>query len=141
MSTSKSNLHLRFAFYALYLGFVLSRMGFADYAQVHMMFTFTGFNLFLGFCAAVTIAAIGYWTIPGLREMAPKPLHKGSVIGGIIFGVGWALTGACPSVALVMIGGGQFIALASLVGIFFGSWIYPKIHRKFFGWDMGSCAM
>ncbi len=122
------------------MGFILTRIGFADYSEVHKMFTFTELNLFLTFCGGVGISAAGYWSMRRLRGIAGKPYHPGTIVGGIIFGLGWAITGACPSVALIMIGGGQFAAFATLAGVVIGTWTYPRIHRRYFGWDNGACG-
>jgi hypothetical protein len=40
-----------------------------------------------------------------------------------------------------MIGGGQIAAFATLVGVLIGTWIYPKIHRRYFKWDSGVCGL
>ena len=133
--------HLRYGLYGLYMGFILTRIGFADYNEVHKMFTFTELNLFLTFCGGVGISSLGYWSLRRLRNIPVKALHPGSIVGGIIFGLGWAITGACPSVALIMIGGGQIAAVATLVGVLIGTWLYPRIHRRFFGWDNGACGI
>jgi uncharacterized membrane protein YedE/YeeE len=140
MSRARRKQQIRYALYGLYMGFILSRIGFADYEEVHKMFTFTELNLFLTFCGGVCISAIAYWTMRSLWGLPNKPYHGGSILGGVTFGIGWAITGACPSVALIMIGGGQIAALATFVGVLVGTYLYPKIHRRFFGWDMGSCG-
>jgi uncharacterized membrane protein YedE/YeeE len=59
--------------------------------------------------------------------------------GSLLFGVGWALSGACPSVALVQIGEGKLAALATLVGIFAGNYGYAWLHERRFRWSTGSC--
>jgi uncharacterized membrane protein YedE/YeeE len=131
----------RYACYGLYMGFILSRVGFTDYEEVHKMFTFTDLNLFLTFCGGVCLSAAAYWSVQTFRGLPGKPYHGGSIIGGVTFGAGWAITGACPSVALIMIGGGQFAAFATFAGVLIGTFLYPKIHRRFFGWDMGTCGL
>jgi uncharacterized membrane protein YedE/YeeE len=58
-----------------------------------------------------------------------------------MFGVGWVLSGGCPAVALAQLGEGQLPALLTVAGILFGAWLYPKVHRRLFRWDVGSCEM
>jgi uncharacterized membrane protein YedE/YeeE len=60
--------------------------------------------------------------------------------GGALFGVGWALSGACPSIALVQLGEGQLGALVTLAGIFLGNLAYSAIHDRYFRWSTQSCA-
>ena len=143
--TKKSNnglaRHVRYGVYGLYIGFVLSRAGFADFGEVHQMFTFTDFNLFLTFCGGVGVSAMAYWSLLRMRGITGNKYHSGTIAGGLVFGVGWAITGACPTLALVMIGGGQIAAIATLIGVLLGTWVYPKIHARFFGWDSGVCGL
>ncbi len=105
------------------------------------MFTFTDFNLFLTFCGGVGVSAAAYWSLLRMRGIASNSYHPGTIAGGLVFGVGWAITGACPTLALVMIGGGQIAAFATLIGVLIGTWVYPQIHRRYFGWDSGVCGL
>ena len=131
---------VRFGIYGLFMGFALSRMGFSDFAEAHYMFTLTSLRLFLAFAGGVGLIGVALFAFYRFKHMPAKPLHKGSAVGGVLFGAGWAITGACPSVVLIQLGEGQLAALATLVGVVIGTWLYPRIHRRFFGWDMGACG-
>jgi len=133
--------HLRFALYGLVFGFCLSRMGFADWWEVHKMFTFEDLRLFLSFCGGVAMIAVGYAVIDRRELLAPRKLHPGTLAGSALFGLGWAVTGACPSIMWVQLGSGMLAAIATLAGALFGTWIYPKLHQRYFGWDSGGCDM
>ena len=61
------------------------------------------------------------------------------VPGGVLFGIGWALCGACPSVPWVQLGEGKLASLATLAGVFAGTILYRTVHARFFRWDRGSC--
>lgn len=126
------------------MGFALSRIGFSSWDEVHRMFTFADLRMFLAFCAAVVFLAVS-WRV--LAKLAPsrtnfrnRPVHKGSLAGGVLFGVGWALTGACPSITMVQLGEGQLAAVWTLVGVFTGNWLYSVVHQRYFRWELGSCA-
>ncbi|MBK8940052.1 MAG: YeeE/YedE family protein [Polyangiaceae bacterium] len=54
--------------------------------------------------------------------------------------VGWALSGACPSIALVQLGEGQLGGLVTLVGIFAGNFVYSIVHERHFRWSTSSCV-
>jgi uncharacterized membrane protein YedE/YeeE len=136
-----TSVHLRYAFYGLLFGFGLSRMGFGDFAQVHAMFVFGDLRLFLGFCGGVALSMMGFLALTKIRTIPRKNLTPGTVIGGVLFGVGWALTGACPSIALIQIGRGYMPAVATLVGVVVGVWIYPRFHRRWIPWKLESCAV
>lgn len=126
----------------LLFGFCLHRIGFGSWDEVHKMFTFASLRLFLGFGCAVALLAIGFALIAKLQrpKWTPRPIHKGTIPGGILFGVGWALCGACPSIALVQLGDGQWLSLLSLAGIVLGNALYAPIHARWFRFDSGTCA-
>ena len=131
--------HLRMAFFGAGLGFALANMGFTDFHEVHAMFTFTDTRLLFTFFAGVALTGLGFLALKRKLPAPPRKLHKGSIAGGVVFGLGWALTGACPGVVFAQLGEGQGLALITLVGVLFGNWLYGKAHARFFGWDVGSC--
>lgn len=131
---------VRTALLGLVLGFSLSWMGFADWGEVHRMFTFADLRMLMTFFCGVTLTGVGLALLARRHALAPKPLHRGAIAGGVLFGVGWALTGACPGAALVQLGEGQLAALVTLAGIFAGTLLYRPIHARFFGWDRGECG-
>ena len=126
----------------LLLGYTISRLGFGDYAELHRMLLFRDLRLLLAFATAVGCSLLLFrWqracTETG-RALEPHlcrrsaGFHSGIIPGAALFGVGWALTGACPGVALIQIGQGQLPALASFLGILTGiylenRWVKPSI--------------
>jgi uncharacterized membrane protein YedE/YeeE len=73
-------------------------------------------------------------TLSGKRlAIELKPRHGGNVIGGLLFGVGWALAGACPGPIFVNIGEGKVYALAALAGALTGTALfgaaYPRVSK------------
>jgi uncharacterized membrane protein YedE/YeeE len=126
------------ALLGLAMGFGLSRIGFSDFGEVHRMFTFRDFRLLLTFAFAVALTMVGTRLLARRRE-AHGPVHAGTIGGGVLFGIGWALTGACPSIAWVQLGEGKVLAALTLAGMLAGTWLYPAVHRRFFRWDSGSC--
>jgi uncharacterized membrane protein YedE/YeeE len=127
------------ALLGILMGFGLSRIGFSDFGEVHRMFLFEDFRLLLTFAGAVALSMVGLAVWKGGKRESRR-LHKGTVAGGLLFGIGWAVTGACPSIAVVQLGEGKLAAALTLAGIIAGTWLYPRIHRRFFGWDGGSCG-
>ncbi len=125
----------------LTLGFSLSRIGFSSWDDVHRMFVFSDLRLLLTFMLAVTLLVPVWWFLRHL-EMAQwihHSVHPGTLSGGIIFGIGWAVAGACPGVAFVQLGEGQLGAAWTIVGVVAGNWLYSFVHPRFFGWTTGSC--
>ena len=124
-------------------GFILSRSGAADYGFIQGMFLFTDLQLYGIIAVAVLVTAPGLWLIKqrgrtflGKRvSIDLKPLHRGNVAGGILFGIGWSLAGMCPGPILVNIGEGKIYALAALAGALVGAsllgGVYPVLQRPF----------
>ena len=122
-------------------GFVLSRSGAADYDQIQSMFLLRSFQLYGILGTAVVLTASGLWVLKrGGRtalgrplKIELKPLHRGTVIGGALFGVGWSMAGMCPGPILVNIGEGKIYALAAMAGALTGAALlgalYPKLQK------------
>jgi uncharacterized membrane protein YedE/YeeE len=122
-------------------GFVLSRSGAADYDFIQGMFLFTNLQLYGIIGTAVVLTAPGLWliqrrgrTVWGQRcTVDRKSFHRGTAIGGLLFGVGWSMAGMCPGPILVNIGEGKLYALAALAGALTGTGVlgelYPRLQR------------
>jgi len=119
--------HAGYGAFGLLMGVILSYTGFSDFEQVHNMFTLTDFRLLLAFGASIGLSMVGFYLLSHHTQIAKKSFNKGTVPGSILFGTGWALSGACPSIALVQLGEGQLAAVFSLLGILFGVWVYRRI--------------
>lgn len=123
------------------LGYALSRIGFSSWDEVHRMFVFADLRMTLVFASGVALL-FPAWRLLGRVQGVTWPkrgIHKGTLAGGLLFGIGWALCGACPSIAFVQLGEGQVAALATIGGIFLGNYVYSVVHERFFRWDVGSC--
>lgn len=118
--------HFFMAFFGLLMGGVMVYTGFSNFSEVHNMFVFADFRLLFGFGGAVGLSMLGFALLKGSPKVKRK-FHSGNISGGIMFGVGWAITGACPTIALVQIGQGQLAALFTVLGILFGVWAYRSI--------------
>lgn len=103
-------------------GAVLERLGFADHAEVLRMFRFESLRLTLAFGLAVSVLAAAIRWLPRLRAVRfpAQPLHRGTWVGGISFGVGWALCGVCPSSVWVRVGTADLSGLWALLGVAVG---------------------
>jgi hypothetical protein len=131
--------HVALIFFGTALGFALSRVGFSDYGELHRMLTLADLRLLFSFVFAVALLFVGFTLLARRQSLAPRALHPGVVPGAALFGVGWAVGGACPTIALVQLGEGQLAAGLTLGGIVLGNWVYGRLHRRFFRWDPGSC--
>jgi uncharacterized membrane protein YedE/YeeE len=63
-------------------------------------------------------------------DIAPKPFNKGTIIGGLMFGVGWAITGACPGPLYALIGMGYINVAVTLLSALAGVLAYGWYDHK-----------
>ncbi len=134
------NQHLIYGMYGLFMGVILSLVGFTNYAEVHKMFIFADFRLLFMFAATVGISMVGFAVLARKANLPRKSFTKGTVPGSLLFGAGWAITGACPSIALVQLGEGQFAAIFTVLGMLFGVWSYRRLAAGGLQLDTGVCG-
>jgi uncharacterized membrane protein YedE/YeeE len=59
-----------------------------------------------------------------------KPLNKNNALGGMIFGLGWGITGACPGTVLAQVGEGKILGLVTMLGMILGTYAYALLNEK-----------
>jgi len=123
-------------------GAVLTKAQVISVIRVRRMFAFQEPHMFLVIGAAVVTGVISMFLVRALRktrtdvsgqpmEFKKRPFQTGIVAGGLLFGVGWYFTAACPGPIYALIGTGTWTALAilagALVGAFLYGWLKPKL--------------
>ena len=131
---------LKIAFGVL-LGFSLSRIGFSSYDELHKMFVFADWRMFFTFAGALVLTTFMFQVVLRRRFQVSRPIHKGTIVGGMLFGLGWALAGGCPSIPLVQLGEGKVLALFTVTGIVAGVLVFRFVQRRYLRWDVGSCSV
>jgi uncharacterized membrane protein YedE/YeeE len=135
------NFHaLGIAFAGILFGAAMHGVGFTDYGALHRMFRFQEFRLFLVFAGAVVVTGTGYRFTPPRKPFTPRKVHRGTLPGSVLFGVGWVLSGACPIIPFIQLGEGKLAAGVTLAGIFSGAWIWRRWLQPYLKWDTGTCT-
>lgn len=122
-------------------GFVLSRSGAADYDYIQGMFLFERWQLYGILASGVAFTAPGLWLIKRrARTLDGRPITierkgftRGTIVGSLLFGVGWSLTGMCPGPIFVNIGEGKVYALAALAGALTGAALFGAVYDRIAG--------
>jgi uncharacterized membrane protein YedE/YeeE len=123
----------------IYLGILFTKAEIARWDRIHAMFLFREARMYLIITMAIVVAGIsmqlikllGIKTIEGEPiKYVPKPYHKGVILGGMLFGAGWAITGSCPGPIYAQIGGGEWMALFTLGGAMLGMFCYAALKPK-----------
>jgi uncharacterized protein len=88
---------------------------------------------------AVIVGIISVWAIKRFNIKTSqgekvifhsKQFHWGNIIGGFIFGLGWAITGACPGPLFAQIGSGFLVVIVTLLSAVAGTWVYGLFQEK-----------
>jgi uncharacterized protein len=122
-----------------YFGIVLIKSEVVRWQRVHDMFLFREAHMYLIIATGIVVAAIAMQLIKRFHVKTidgepitykRKPFHKGVIPGGILFGAGWAITGACPGPIYAQVGAGAWMALATLAGAILGMYAYAYAKPK-----------
>jgi uncharacterized protein len=125
-------------------GAALISSGAADFDAMARMFRFQEAHLFALAGMTTLVSLVGLALLlrsragAGIRAL-PRAIHRGSVPGGIVFGIGWGLSGTCPGTALAQIGAGYGIALVTALGVVAGNWLFEKFLSGRYGLSADSC--
>jgi len=123
----------------IYLGILFTKSEVALWDRVHKMFLFQEAHMYLIIGVAIVVAMFSMLLIKrfGIKsldgkpiEYKPKPFHAGVVISGMMFGAGWAITGACPGPIYAQIGAGEWMALVTLTGAMLGMFCFAALKPK-----------
>jgi uncharacterized protein len=109
--------------------------------RIQEMFRFDAFHMFGIIGSAVVVAGLSLVAIKSFNVradggdpmgLAPKTLGSGVryVIGGTIFGLGWALTGACPGPLVALVGSGLPVMIVALASALAGTWVYGLLRPR-----------
>ena len=123
----------------VYLGVLFVKSEVARWERIHAMFLLREAYMYLIIGVSIAVAMISMAIIKRLRittiegepiKYEPKPFHTGVVLGGMLFGAGWAITGACPGPIYAQIGAGEWMALATLAGAMLGMYSYAALKPR-----------
>jgi uncharacterized protein len=99
--------------------------------QNFFMFGVMGTAIVIGIISILIIKRFNVKTIYGEKIIFhKKKFNKGQVIGGLIFGLGWAMTGACPGPLFAQIGAGFLVVNVVLLSAIAGTWVYGYFREK-----------
>lgn len=130
--------NLNYLIVGVVFGLALTKGEAISWYRIQEMFQFQSFHMYGIFLTAVPVGALSIFIIRkfNLRTadgqqviVPPKIYHHGVIVGGLIFGFGWALTGACPGPLYAQIGAGCLVTLATFVAAMIGTWTYSLLQQ------------
>ena len=131
--------NFKYVFVGVLFGLVFVKAEIISWFRIQEMFRFQSFHMYGVIGSAIIIAAVSIMLIKKFNvktihgeevEFHPKTFNKGQVIGGLLFGLGWAMTGACPGPLFAQIGTGATVIAISLLSAIAGTWVYGYFRDK-----------
>ena len=124
----------------IFLGIIFMKAEVLSWFRIQEMFAFQSFHMYGIIGSAIAVGALSVWII---RELGAKsiegniielkdkaPNYKSAYIGGTIFGLGWAMTGACPGPMYALVGSGTTVFLISIAIGILGVLAYAALRSK-----------
>jgi uncharacterized membrane protein YedE/YeeE len=131
--------NLKYLAAGIFFGIVLVKGEIISWFRIQAMFRLQQFHMYGVIGSALTVAMVSVWLIRKFRiksvygetiEFHPKRFSWGQVYGGLLFGLGWSLTGACPGPLFAQIGAGFSVVIVTLASAVAGTWVYGRIREK-----------
>lgn len=131
--------NIKFLIYGIWFGIILTKAEIISWFRIQEMFRFQSFHMYGIIGSAIVVGALSILLLKKFNVkdsngeeivFLKKPYNKGFIIGGILFGLGWALTGACPGPIFALIGSGYSVFIITMIFALFGVWIYGLLQEK-----------
>lgn len=121
-------------------GFLMSRAGATNPDYYAKLFLFEDLQLLWVILFAILVGVTGIYILQKISahslignvklRFEKRPMRKGLVLGALLFGIGWGLTGSCPGTVPAMLGEGRVLTFFTLIGLVLGTYIYDvQINR------------
>ena len=130
---------IKYLFVGVAFGILLVKAEVISWFRIQEMFRLQSFHMYGVIGSAVLVGMLSVWLIKKFSiktiygepiEVHQKPFNKGQVYGGVLFGLGWAITGACPGPLYAQIGTGATVIVVTLLSAITGTWVYGKFREK-----------
>ncbi|RQP09439.1 MAG: transporter [Parapedobacter sp.] len=131
--------NLKYLVVGIFFGIVFVKAEVISWYRIQEMFRLQSFHMYGIIGSAVITGMISVWLIKKFNvktiygepiRISPKSFNKGQIYGGLMFGLGWAMTGACPGPLFAQIGTGATVVGVTLLSAIVGTWVYGRIREK-----------
>ncbi len=130
---------LKYLVLGIGFGIVLVKAEVISWFRIQEMFRLESFHMYGVIGTAVVVGLISVQIIKRFKikslsgetiKLDEKPFSKGQIFGGLLFGFGWALTGACPGPIYAQIGTGVSVFIVTLLSALAGTWFYGLLRKR-----------
>ena len=132
--------YLKYILLGIVFGIMFTKSEIISWYRIYEMFRFESFHMFGIIGSAVVLSAASTWVIKKLQVkdvggnpiiFSPKAMSiPRYLFGGIVFGLGWALTGACPGPLYTLLGNGAFMVIVIIISAVIGTYLYGLLRDK-----------
>lgn len=131
--------NLKYLVLGILFGFIFIKAEVISWFRIQEMFRLQSFHMYGIIGSAILVAMISIFIIKKFNIKTiygeeiifhKKKFNKGQIYGGLIFGFGWALTGACPGPLFAQIGTGATVVFVTLLSAIAGTWVYGYFRDK-----------
>lgn len=131
--------NLKYLVIGVLFGIIFVKAEIISWFRIQEMFRLQSFHMYGVIGSAVMVGMLSVWiirrfnlkTMQGETVVIPKKeFNKGNIYGGLLFGLGWAITGACPGPLFAQIGYGATVILVTLFSAVAGTWVYGYFRDK-----------
>lgn len=131
--------NFKYAIAGTVFGILLVKAEVISWFRIQEMFKLQSFHMYGVIGTAVATGMLSVWLIKKFKirtiynepiVFINKKMNKGNIYGGLLFGFGWALTGACPGPLFAQIGTGATVIIISLLSAIAGTWVYGYLREK-----------
>ena len=131
--------NIKYLLAGVVFGIILIKSQVVSWFRIQEMFRLQAFHMYgiigsaiiVGMIAILIIKRFNIKSISGEQIVIPqKPFSWGNVWGGLIFGLGWAITGACPGPLYALFGSGIWVIGITLLSAICGVWVYGLVQDK-----------
>jgi len=133
-TVKENNFHLlKYSIVGIVFGIVFVKAEIISWFRIQEMFKLQSFHMYGVIGTAVVVAALSVALIKKFKiktiggeavVITNKPFTKGNIYGGLMFGLGWAMTGACPGPLFAQIGAGIGSIVVVIASALLGTWTY-----------------
>ena len=131
--------NLKYLVAGLLFGIILVKSEVISWFRIQEMFRLQSFHMFGVIGSAIAVGMLSVWIIKKYKiktiygepiEFVSKKLNKGNIYGGLLFGFGWAITGACPGPLFALVGNGATVIALTLISAIAGTWVYGWLRHR-----------
>jgi uncharacterized protein len=131
--------NLKYLLIGIGFGIIAVKSEIISWFRIQEMFRFQSFHMYGVIGTAVMVGVISVFLIKKFNvktidnediTFEPKVFSKGNIYGGLLFGFGWALTGACPGPLYAQIGSGFGVVIVTTLSALLGTWTYGLLQKR-----------